>query len=188
MKDIHQIISELRGEIESIFQQLNHYLLEKDDLTLRNKEKESWNLHQILEHVSLTNHYLLKLIRKGSEKAIRKGNRMDLQKELMGYDFNTPSLEAIGDSRTVRWQSPAHMLPLGVPVAEISSRFRIQQQSLMQILEGLENGEGILHKTTMSVYHLGKLDVYQYIHFLVLHARRHISQMEEILKMRNLPK
>ncbi len=188
MKDIHQIISELRGEIESVFQHLNHFLLEKDDLNHRNKDKESWNLHQILEHVSLTNHYLLKLILKGSEKAIRKGNQRDLEKELIGYDFNTPDLEAIGDPHTFRWQSPVHMLPVGIPVAEISNRFRIQQQSLMQILEKLKNGEGILQKTTMSVYQLGKLDVYQYIHFLLLHARRHIEQMEKLKNLYNSQK
>ena len=33
-----------------------------------------------------------------------------------------------------------------------------------------------LHPDMMSVQGLGRLDVYQYIHFLVLHCRRHLQQ------------
>jgi hypothetical protein len=35
------------------------------------------------------------------------------------------------------------------------------------------------------VNRLGKLDVYQYICFLLMHCRRHIGQMEEIEKAYN---
>jgi len=39
---------------------------------------------------------------------------------------------------------------------------------------------GVLHKTSMSVNSLNKLDVYQYIYFLLKHMQRHIQQMEQI--------
>jgi hypothetical protein len=32
----------------------------------------------------------------------------------------------------------------------------------------------------MSVNNLGKLDVYQYLYFLSLHAQRHLQQMNKI--------
>jgi hypothetical protein len=32
----------------------------------------------------------------------------------------------------------------------------------------------------MSVAAIGRMDLYQWIYFLVLHARRHLSQMEAI--------
>jgi hypothetical protein len=50
----------------------------------------------------------------------------------------------------------------------------------MACLDQLKNGEGVLHKTMMSVNKLGKIDVYHFIYFLVQHAKRHIGQMEKI--------
>lgn len=32
----------------------------------------------------------------------------------------------------------------------------------------------------MTVNNLGKIDVYQYIYFLAMHAQRHVEQMEKI--------
>ena len=50
----------------------------------------------------------------------------------------------------------------------------------LSCLDQLKNGEGVLHKTTMSVNDLGKIDVYHYIVFLVQHAKRHLVQMDKI--------
>ena len=41
----------------------------------------------------------------------------------------------------------------------------------------MKNGEGLLGKTTMTVNELGKINVYECIYFLSLHAQRHITQM-----------
>lgn len=42
----------------------------------------------------------------------------------------------------------------------------------------MKNGEGLICKTTMTVNELGKINVYEYIYFLSLHAQRHITQMK----------
>jgi hypothetical protein len=180
LKDICLIITKLREEIEAVFLQLDLFLNEPEPIKSYKTKEEGWTINQILEHISLTDHYLLKLILKGSKKAIRKCDQVDIEKELIHYDFNDPDLEFIGHSDSFPWKSPEHMMPEGRSTDEISARFRIQKEQLMNVLDALKNGEGILHKTTMRVYQLGKLDVYQYIHFLLLHARRHIEQMEEL--------
>jgi hypothetical protein len=43
----------------------------------------------------------------------------------------------------------------------------------------MKNGEGLLYKTTMTVNELGKINVYEYIYFLSLHAQRHVTQMKK---------
>lgn len=182
MNPIHPIISQLRNEIGEVFQQLSLIILENEDIMKIKTGHGEWTIQQILEHVSLANHYLLKLIRKGSVKAVRKRKHMDLEKELMGYDFNNPNMDVIADSKFFKWESPAHMIPRGASAEEILDRFSLQRKSLADLLANLENGEGILHKTTMSVYQLGKLDVYQYMHFLLLHAKRHIEHIKKIKK------
>lgn len=52
-------------------------------------------------------------------------------------------------------------------------------QTIQTHLETLKDGQGLLYQTTMSVNQLGKLNVYEYIHFLRAHAERHLKQMEE---------
>jgi len=180
--NIQNLINRLRFEIHQIFQLFNDWM--NEDQVIRNfkRNNESWSIDQILEHVSLTNHYLLLLIRKGTKKALRKSREIVLEEELTGYDFHQPDLEAIGDVQSFKWKSPEHMLPVGDSRDVIVNRFNSQYEQLLDILEQLKNGEGILYKTTMSVYRLGKLDVYQYINFLVLHAKRHIEQMEMVKK------
>lgn len=182
MNPVHPIISRLKKEIDEVFNQLNEHLIASENQTDNQAAQGKWTIQQILEHVSLANHYLLKLIRKGSEKAVRKRNLRDLEKEITEYNFNNPNLNTIADTASFQWESPAHMIPKGAPSEEILGRFVHQRESLSEILEKLKNGEGILHKTTMSVNHLGKLDVYQYIYFLLLHARRHIKQIKKISK------
>jgi len=182
MNPAQSIISRLKKDIDEVFNLLNQYLIEYDNRLDNQTARGKWTIQEILEHVSLTNHYLLKLIRKGSEKAVRKRNHRDLEKELTEYDFNSPNLGTIADSASFQWESPVRMIPGGASAEEILTSFIDQRESLSEILEKLKNGKGILHKTTMSVYQIGKLDVYQYMHFLLLHARRHINQ---IMKIRN---
>ncbi|AFC31371.1 hypothetical protein PM3016_4625 [Paenibacillus mucilaginosus 3016] len=47
-------------------------------------------------------------------------------------------------------------------------------------LEQLKKGEGTLYTTMMSVNNLGKIDVYQYLYFLCLHAERHLGQLQRV--------
>jgi hypothetical protein len=47
------------------------------------------------------------------------------------------------------------------------------------LLNKIQNGEGVLQTTMMSVNNLGKIDVYSYLYFLAKHAERHVSQMQK---------
>ena len=48
---------------------------------------------------------------------------------------------------------------------------------MLEILNRLDGGEGVLHQVRMSVNDSGRLDLYQWLYFLGQHARRHLSQM-----------
>lgn len=180
--NIVTIIKTLREEIDNTFRRLNNWMQEEEQLKFFKVNDECWSISQVLEHISLTNHYLLILIQKSAKKAFRKSTQVNLEKELDQYDFYNPDLELIGKADAFRWESPVHMVPEGRSSDDVTRKLHSQNEQLLDILHQLKNGEGILHKTVMSVYQLGKLDVYQYIHFLVLHAKRHIEQMEKIKK------
>lgn len=140
-----------------------------------------WTIRQIIEHVSLTNHYLLILIRKGANKAIEKARKTDFDELLVNYNLDLEKLNAIGKHKSFEWNRPEHMEPTNaVTLDEVNDRLNNQLQECLVCLDRMPNGEGVLYKTTMSVNDLGKIDVYHYIVFLVQHIKRHITQMEKV--------
>ncbi len=145
-------------------------------------QNDGWTINEILEHISLTNHFLLILIEKGTRKALNKNTPTALATIQKNYDFNQAALDKIGQPTTFQWMRPEHHQPSGnVDMSVIQEKLTAQFNQCLEVLKKLPNGEGALHKTTMSVNDLGKIDVYQYIYFLSKHAERHIRQMEKNL-------
>lgn len=142
-----------------------------------------WSINEILEHISLTNHFLLILIQKGSTKAIKNTNNLDLAKKIDSYEFQKEKLDQIGQLGSFNWIRPEHMEPTGKAAPqEVRTRLKQQLNDCLGYLSKLRQGEGLLYKTSMSVNNLGKINVYEYIYFLSRHARRHVSRMVQIEK------
>jgi hypothetical protein len=138
-----------------------------------------WTSLKVLEHITLTSHFLLIIIDKASQKSIQRAAFTPIPQDWDTYELLPKSLEDIGVNRSFSWVRPEHMEPSGkVDLAEIRARMMEQFDRCQQHLLALKNGEGRLCKTTMSVNAIGKLDVYQYIYFLVLHAKRHLTKLE----------
>lgn len=132
-----------------------------------------------LEHIYLTNFYLLILIEKGSKKAMRNYLNLDLNSEIKNYSFDKEKFEEVGEHGTFEWIRPEHMEPKGVlNSTEIRNLIILQYHQCLEYLELMKNGEGLLCKTTMTVNELGKINMYEYIYFLSLHSRRHLTQMK----------
>ncbi|MFB9324563.1 DinB family protein [Paenibacillus aurantiacus] len=145
------------------------------------KPKEGWSIEEILEHVTLTNQFLLILIRKGKNKAKELAAKKDLQQAVLDYTYNLDELDQIARHKSFVWIRPEHMEPVGsIPLSQIKSKLEEQVKECQDILHEIPNGEGILYQTTMSVNALGKIDVYQYIYFLCQHAKRHLVQMQKV--------
>ncbi len=140
-----------------------------------------WSVDEVLNHIGLTNHYLLILIEKGTTKALANRNGLDLSTAVASYDFPYAQLAAIGTLHAFAWARPDHMEPRTYPRWPLVIRQQLHDQlaQILQVLDRLPNGEGLLYQTTMSVHELGKLNVYEYVYFLAQHARRHLTQMQE---------
>jgi DinB superfamily len=176
---IYDIINRIQTELNSVFKQVDNWFDLDEALLCYNPYNGGWSVSRILEHVSLTNHFLLILIRKGMIKAIERSAATFLEPLLHGYDLDWSKLQAIGEHRAFKWNRPEHMEPAGtIPMYEVRARLKLQLAETIGCLNQLMKGEGILYKTTMSVNDLGKIDVYHYIYFLVQHAKRHLIQME----------
>lgn len=141
---------------------------------------DRWSILEILEHVSLTSHFLLKLIDKGAAKAQRNVKGLSIAEELECFDFDLDKLDAIGQHGAFSWIRPEHMEPTGQKAEEKIKAILIDQLNrCLTHLQDLRKGEGLLYQMTMTVQDLGKINVYEFIYFLSKHAERHLAQMGE---------
>jgi hypothetical protein len=127
----------------------------------------------------LTSHYLLILIDKAASKAKRRALEHPVTQQWDKYTLVPKKLEDIGMHKSFEWVRPEHMEPTGnVSLDAVHNKIIGQLSRCEEHLSELKNGEGTLCLTTMTVNDIGKLDVYQYIYFLILHAKRHLRQLE----------
>ena len=118
-----------------------------------------WTISEILEHIALTSHFLLILIEKGADKALRNVKGLSLDDLLVEFDYKLDKLEAIGMHKSFPWIRPEHMEPQGEKSAfEVKAELVDQLNRCLNQLERLPNGEGLLYNTTMTVNELGRLN------------------------------
>lgn len=178
--DIHPIIQETRDFVRATFATIDTWFDQDAALRAYRPASGGWTIDEILEHIGLTNHFLLILIDKGTQKALANVGKVDLHEALRQYTFHRDQLTEVGLHQSFDWIRPAHMEPTGAkPLAEVRQQLHDQVQRCMHCLDLLPNGEGVLYKTTMTVNDLGKIDVYEYIYFLAQHGQRHVTQMEK---------
>ena len=175
-------MSRIRTELTGTFDEVLQWFDVEADKLYGVPENGGWSIAKILEHISLTNHYLLILIRKGAIKSLERSRDENYRALLEGYAPDWDRLELIGQPGAFQWDRPAHMEPSGeVDMGAVRNKLLLQEQECLNLLDQLKDGEGVLCKTGMSVNNLGKLDTYEYIYFLVQHAKRHIVQMQKIV-------
>lgn len=168
---VQQTLSQAIVELDTWFEQSGESRLYKP-------ADGGWTINEILEHTTLTSHYLLIIIRKGCEKALKRAARGE---QILEGESDLNRLSSIGHPDAFPWIRPEHMEPTGsLPLAEIRARAHTQYQECLAILTSLKQGEGSLYSVRMSVQNLGKMDMYQWLYFLALHQKRHIIQIERV--------
>jgi hypothetical protein len=178
--EIALLITTLRTELHSAFAQVDAWFDRPASLRTFVPDDQGWTIEEVLNHIGLTNHYLLILIEKGAGKALANVQSRDLPTELAAYEFPREKLAAIGTLHAFPWARPEHMEPRTHPrpLPAVRQQLYDQLAQLLGCLDRLAQGEGLLYQTTMSVNGLGKLNVYEYLYFLSQHARRHLTQMQ----------
>ncbi|HEY5746744.1 MAG TPA: DinB family protein [Chryseolinea sp.] len=174
---VDSILKTVEKEAISTFSLLDGWFDEEQAVLDYRPQTRAWTVHEILEHVMLTSHYLMILIDKGCAKALKRAqDNKDFDWEQ--YTLLSKELLEIGEHKSFSWERPEHMEPKGdVPINDVRIALRSQLMKCLEHLDTLPNGEGVFYKTAMTVNNIGKLDVYQYIYFLALHAKRHLNQL-----------
>ncbi|KAA0126193.1 DinB family protein [Chryseobacterium sp. SN22] len=186
--DIFRFIQEIKTHLQLSFDEVDRWFEKKRRTLDHQPSNGGWTVRQILEHIYLTNFYLLILIEKGAKKALRNYSTPDLAVEIRNYVFDREKFEEVGEYGAFEWIRPEHMEPKGeMELHEIRSLISMQYHQCLIYLDRMKNGEGLLCRTTMTVNGLGKINVYEYIYFLSLHAKRHLTQMKNNESELNTP-
>ncbi len=137
-----------------------------------------WSAPQVLEHVGLTNHFLMLTLAKHAATALRRAARGETP---AAAESDLAILDIIGERGSFDWVRPEHMEPTGaLALGEVRATLAAQRAECLAALDRLSGGVGALAAVTMTVAGLGKLDLYQWLMFLAQHARRHLSQLAAI--------
>ena len=172
------VIAEINQKLEMAFRQLAGWFAAPQDLRGYRPANGGWTIDENLEHVALTNHYLLILIEKGATKALKNVHGLDLATELAARQSVRVRLDEISQPGAFTWMRPDHMAPGGLKSGpEVAATLRQQLQQCQAVLGRLPNGEGVLHRINMTVNELGRMDVYDFVYFLAIHAERHLAQI-----------
>ena len=151
---------------------------------LRFVPDEGWSIPEVLEHITLTNRFLLLTLDKKTKTALRRADRGDA---IPDEPSNLDVLHTIGIRGSFDWDRPDHMVPTGADsLSEVRERLKQQRTQCHEILDLLDNGVGKLVMVSMSVNDLGKIDLNQWLYFIVCHAKRHLDQLESIRTLAKL--
>lgn len=80
--DIKDIIIEIKDFLELTFKSIDLWFDKDAELRSYKPQNGGWTIDQILEHIGLTNHFLLILIDKGTNKALANISKLDINEEL----------------------------------------------------------------------------------------------------------
>ena len=176
-------VQTLRSEIEAVFSLLDRWCMEKPVELAMVPEDVGWSVQLILEHIGIANHYLMLTLRKGVATAVR---RAAAGRPVADGESDLTIFTEIADPDAFDWQPPGHMVPSGKPtITRIRDMLRQQHEESVALLDQMSNGEGVLHTVRMSVRNLGRLDMYQWLWFMLMHARRHLAQMDRSVRRRS---
>lgn len=143
----------------------------KSDETLNHRSFNSWSILQVLEHLLITERYVLQLLTTPTEKVapskVLRGeeNLNRILVDLRGRKVKAPDmLEPSGEINDIR---------------EFSTAFLKSRATLGQ---SLENGNITVDERVHAHPVLGDMTVSDWLHFLISHARRHMEQIRDILR------
>jgi hypothetical protein len=168
-------VKALRAEIEEVFSCLDDWCSRSPEILALVPKDVGWSIQLILEHVGIVNRFLMLTLDKGVDLAVRRAERLPIPER----ESELSILTEIADPDAFDWRPPEHMIPSGkVSLGEVRGVLATQHKVCRRLLEKMAHGEGFLHTVQMSVRDLGRLDMYQWFWFLLMHARRHLAQME----------
>lgn len=171
------IVERVKTDLNATFGRLDTFFELPETLRQQPPAQDEWCIDEILEHITLTNHFLMITLKQSLTKVLRRAQEQGIPNDESQLD----KIIIVSDPDAFGWIRPEHMEPTRtISSDDVRKKMRIQKEECLEILYQIRHGEGALHRVRMSVQDLGKLNMYEWMYFLVQHARRHIVEIERI--------
>ncbi len=168
----------VRETLCAVFAEMDRWFEREAALGPFKPAPDQWSVDEVLEHVTLTNHYLLLTLGKWVRIAEHRAGRGD---PTPPGESDLERVSAVGEADSFEWDRPAHLEPTGQRSPEtVRATLHRQLGACLIHLERIDGGVGALCRIRMSVHALGKIDLYQWLYFLAQHARRHLQQLRRL--------
>lgn len=171
-------ITTTRIELTNAFNRLFDVFSIREDVLYHQPLNGGWSIYEVLEHVVLANHFLLRIVNKQAEKAMLQANRNGSKCNGQPYSLNTATLKNMGMNGSYIWVPQRYTEP-GGDTALLELKISLHDQ-LNQAIELLGNEK--LLKAIEDSYVAGKIDALHYLYFLAQHMQRHLGQVSRLKK------
>jgi uncharacterized damage-inducible protein DinB len=172
---MNSAIATTRTELISAFNRMFDVFAIREDVLYYQPSNGGWNIYQVLEHVVLANHFLLRIVNKQAERAVqlaamvKKGNTEP-------YVLDRKKLQRMELTGSYIWVPQRYTEPVGdMPLLQIKMTLHDQLNQILELL----NDDKVLEAIERT-YVTGKIDALHYLYFLVQHMQRHLGQVERL--------
>jgi len=140
---------------------------------------EKWSAAEIVEHLSIIERRVTKLIASLLDKAEASGRPRDTAEPFAPVSV----AEFVEQSRAQKFDAPENVRPNGAPLADSLSALRDSRAALRALRPRVEHADGRAIRFPHPAW--GLLDLYQWIAFVVAHESRHLAQIEALKETMN---
>lgn len=172
---VAQIIEEIDKTRERLYQRVEGLTIEQASVR---REPEGWTAAEIVEHLSLIEGMLLKMMTMMLMKAERA---TEPGASALPVEFKPFTLDAqIEQARGEKFVAPEAVRPSGTTsLADSLAKLRSSRQELKDLRPRIEATD--LSSVTYPHPAFGPLNFYQWMAFIGLHEGRHLRQVEAVL-------
>ncbi len=150
-----QTIQHVRTELITTFKQLDVLFDLEQDIRQVRPAPDEWCIDEILEHITLTNHFLMITLDNSRQKVLKRAKIQPIPNGESDLD----AITVISDPNAFAWIRPEHMEPTHEkPMSEVRQIMTEQRDQCLAILEDVKSDEGALHTVRMSVQDLGSIN------------------------------
>ena len=172
---MNRAVATIRTELTSTFNRMLDVFAVREDVLYYQPSNGGWSIYQVLEHVLLANHFLLRIVNKQAERAVQLAGMVN-KRNTQSYALDRNKLIRMELAGSYIWVPQRYTEPAGdIPLLQIKMTLHDQLSESLALLSDSKVLEAI--ETT---YVAGKIDALHYMYFLVQHMQRHLGQVERL--------
>jgi uncharacterized damage-inducible protein DinB len=172
---MNRAVATTRTELTSTFNRMLDVFAVREDVLYYQPSNGGWSMYQVLEHVVLANHFLLRIVNKQAERAVQLASMVN-KRNTQSYALDRNKLNRMELTGSYIWVPQRYTEPAGdMPLLQIKMTLHDQLNQSIALLD-----DSKILGAIETTYVAGKIDALHYLYFLVQHMQRHLGQVERL--------